>query len=80
MSGIIQPGMNDQQFLGALSSINDVAGRYADEDQLRTVADYRKSVATPPNPRVVPPGATPGRDTNGNIIGYRTADGQVIRF
>ncbi|MGA7524258.1 MAG: hypothetical protein WBW84_17540 [Acidobacteriaceae bacterium] len=29
---------------------------------------------------VVPAGATPGRDPNGNIIGYRTADGQVVRF
>jgi hypothetical protein len=35
MSGIIQPGMNADQFMGALSSINDVASRYADEDQLR---------------------------------------------
>jgi hypothetical protein len=30
--------------------------------------------------RVVPAGATPGRDAQGNIIGYRTADGQVVRF
>ena len=28
----------------------------------------------------VPAGATPGRDASGNIIGYRTADGQVVRF
>jgi hypothetical protein len=30
--------------------------------------------------RVVPAGATPGRDANGNIIGYKTQDGKVVRF
>lgn len=33
-----------------------------------------------PGQHVVPAGATPGRDAKGNIIGYRTADGQVVRF
>jgi hypothetical protein len=33
-----------------------------------------------PANRVVPAGATPGRDAQGNIVGYRTADGQVVTF
>ena len=30
--------------------------------------------------RVVPAGAIPGRDASGNIVGYKTADGKVVRF
>jgi hypothetical protein len=30
--------------------------------------------------RVVPAGAMPGRDATGNIIGYKTADGKVVKF
>jgi hypothetical protein len=30
--------------------------------------------------RVVPAGATPGRDAQGNIVGYRAADGRVVTF
>jgi hypothetical protein len=33
-----------------------------------------------PEPGTVPAGATPGRDAKGNIIGYRAADGQVVKF
>jgi hypothetical protein len=105
MDNIIQPGMNVDQFNGALSSINDVANRYANEDRLTTVADYQRqqqqplqvqtgntgtqpnargnrNAATPnaPAQRVVPAGATPGRDANGNIIGYKLANGQTVRF
>lgn len=36
--------------------------------------------ATTPQPHVVPVGAIPGRDASGNIIGYKTADGKVVRF
>jgi len=32
------------------------------------------------NQPVIPAGATPGRDANGNIIGYKTSDGKVVRF
>ena len=31
-------------------------------------------------PRVVPAGAIAGRDANGNIVGYKTADGKVVKF
>ena len=34
----------------------------------------------PPSNRVVPAGAIPGRDAQGNIIGYKTADGNVVTF
>jgi hypothetical protein len=36
--------------------------------------------ATQQPSRVVPAGAIAGRDANGNIIGYKTADGKVVRF
>lgn len=80
MSGIIKPGMNPDQFTGALSSINSVASRYADEDKLRTVADYKQQINTPANPNPsgagarqvqIPAGAQIGRDGKGNIVGYR---------
>lgn len=94
MDSLIKPGMNPDQFGGALDSITGVAQRYADEDRLTTVADWKaqQNAGTPavatqsqtpktsPQPRVVPPGATPGRDASGNIVGYRTADGKVVRF
>ena len=98
MSSLIQPGMNDGQFSGALDSITGVAGRYADEDRLTTVASYRSQQQQPqqgqpanasqpnartPNtqtPRVVPKGATPGRDRAGNIVGYRLPNGQTVSF
>jgi hypothetical protein len=90
MNQVIKPGMNVDQFNGALNSIDDIANLYAKEDQLITVADLKQTqnaaqrIANPgpgsATQRIVPPGATPGRDANGNIIGYRTADGQVIRF
>jgi len=35
---------------------------------------------SPQTSRIVPAGATAGRDANGNIIGYKTADGKVVRF
>jgi hypothetical protein len=35
---------------------------------------------SPGGQHIVPAGATPGRDAAGNIIGYRTATGQVVRF
>jgi hypothetical protein len=78
MGNLIKPGMNDQQFTGALSSINSVASRYADEDRLTTVADYRQKTATPQNPNPtggqqvqIPAGAQIGRDGQGNIVGYK---------
>jgi hypothetical protein len=42
MNNLIKPGMNTDQFKGALNSIDEVAGRYAQEDKLVTVADFRE--------------------------------------
>lgn len=42
MSGMIKPGMNTDQFIGGLNSIDEVMQRYAQEDKLVTVADYRE--------------------------------------
>jgi hypothetical protein len=83
MDGLIQPGMNVDQFGGALDSITGVAQRYSDEDKLTTIADFKNQQAqqAQPPPRVVPPGATPGRDPKTNqIIGYRLPNGNVVRF
>jgi hypothetical protein len=93
MGDLIKPGMNNDQFQGALTSINDVANRYAQEDKLITVGDLKQmqngaqqisnrlETGNTGASRVIPPGATPGRDPKtGQIIGYRTADGQVVRF
>lgn len=42
MGDLIKPGMNAAQFQGALNSINDVAGRYAQEDKLITVGELKQ--------------------------------------
>jgi hypothetical protein len=84
MSDLIKPGMNGEQFRGALSSINDVASRYADEDRLTTVAEYKQKATTPLNPTPatgrqvqIPAGAQIGRDGQGRIVGYRL-NGQYV--
>ena len=84
MDNIIKPGMNDQQFTGALSSINDVASRYADEDKLTTVADFKRQQATAMSPTpsagrqvTIPAGAQIGRDSSGRIVGYKL-NGQYV--
>lgn len=77
--------MNADQFTGALSSINDVATRYTNEDQLSTAADFKRQQATPQSPIPVtggrqariPAGAQIGRDGQGRIVGYRL-NGQYV--
>jgi hypothetical protein len=41
MNNVIKPGMNPDQFNGALNSINDVANLYQNEDRLITVGDLK---------------------------------------
>jgi hypothetical protein len=86
MGELIKPGMNPEQFGGALDSINAVAQRYSNEDQLTTVADYKVRQAQTAQANAtataqsagVPPGATAARDAKGNVVGYRTAAGQYV--
>jgi hypothetical protein len=47
MGNMIKPGMNAQQFVGGLNSIDEVMGRYAVEDKLVTVADYKSMQQAP---------------------------------
>jgi hypothetical protein len=54
MGNMIKPGMNTQQFTGALNSIDEVAGRYAKEDQLVTVADYKQMQQSPAGAAATP--------------------------
>jgi hypothetical protein len=69
MGNMIKPGMNPGQFVGGLNSIDEVMNRYAQEDKLVTVADYRQMQGSPAgvnNTQSGPPaGATmkvPGSD------------------
>lgn len=78
MDSLIQPGMNSDQFQGALSSINSVASRYASEDQLVTVGQFKQQQTVPMNPTpstgnqvTIPAGAQIGRDGQGKIVGYK---------
>jgi hypothetical protein len=71
---LVFPGMNVQQFAGAMDSLKDVAGRYADEDQLTTVANFRAK-QTPQTPAVNP--AEKPVVVNGKVIGY-SVDGKTI--
>lgn len=77
MDSLIKPGMNPDQFGGALDSINAVAQRYADEDKLTTVSDWKAQQTqrqpAQPQPRQlqIPAGAQIGRDAQGNVLGYK---------
>lgn len=42
MDRILKPGMSLSEFKGALDSLNDVAGRYANEDKLTTVYEFQQ--------------------------------------
>ena len=58
MDSMIRPGMNADEFKGALDSINDVATRYANEDKLSTVYEYQQrqqfEQQEPPKANAVP--------------------------
>jgi hypothetical protein len=73
MSGMIAPGMNSDQFIGGLNSIDEVMGRYAKEDQLITVADY-KQMQTPAS---VPNAQTPPASLLKEGVNTTFANGQT---
>jgi hypothetical protein len=67
MGAMLKPGMNAQQFVGGLNSIDEVMNRYAQEDKLVTVADFKAMQQAPAglNTQSPPAGATmkvPGSD------------------
>src|SRR5882724_285148 len=67
MGNMIKPGMNPQQFVGGLNSIDEVMNRYAQEDRLITVGDFKAMQQAPAglNTQSPPAGATmrvPGSD------------------
>jgi hypothetical protein len=84
MDSLIKPGMNPDQFGGALDSITGVAQRYADEDRLTSVSDWKaQQSAAPSNAPAgrqaqIPAGAQIGRDANGNVVGYKLPNGQYV--
>jgi len=90
---LIFPGMNTDQFAGAMDSIRDVAGRYANEDSLQTVANYNQQAqqqaqqqtkpkaqtASPSGGQLqIPAGAQIGRDAKGNVVGYKLPNGSYV--
>lgn len=84
MDTLIKPGMNPDQFGGALDSIQGVAQRYADEDKLTTVSDWKTRQTQPlqtaqPQQRSfqIPAGAQIGRDAKGTVVGYKL-NGQYV--
>jgi len=93
MGTTIAANMNKDQLKGATDSIKDIMRQYVDQGGRFSVAQYKslpqserdrlqgKSQQGQPQPsHVVPTGAIAGRDANGNIIGYKTADGKVVKF
>lgn len=69
MNALVNQDMNPDQFRGALDSLEPVAQRYANEDQLRTVASYRQQQQQATQPNVVPQGAQAVR-VKGVVTGY----------
>ncbi len=77
------------QWKAALDQITHTADLRGAETNARYKATFGRDMpnyrgGSQPQPggsaNVVPPGATPGRDGNGRVIGYRTSDGKVVKF
>jgi hypothetical protein len=88
---LIKPDMNPDQFSGALSSIRDVANRYALEDRLITVADYKAMQQAPATvqpmnrtqtqPSTQPSGEQPAqRVVPAGAVPGRDAAGNIIGY
>jgi hypothetical protein len=90
MGTTVSANMNKDQLRGATESIKDVMQQYVDQGGRFTVAQYRElpaeerqRLAGKPQgsqSRVVPPGAFAARNAQGTVVGYKTADGQVVMF
>ncbi len=87
---LLNENMSPSQMAAAMQQINTTADIRGSETNARYRATFGKDMpnyhptaaelqARQSQPRTVPAGATPGRDSNGNIIGYRL-NGQVVRF
>ena len=85
MSSMVDAHMNPSQFKGGLDSINDVAGRYAQEDTLRTVGEVKadqEKYGKPEAPTmkdVAPPNAVGHKTVNGITI-YQLKSGAVVNI
>jgi hypothetical protein len=73
MDTLANASMNPQELAGSLKAIDDVMGRYAQEDQLTTVGQYKQRLADTSTPTTaqIPAGAQLGRDAKGNVVGYK---------
>jgi hypothetical protein len=69
MSNVIKPGMNKDEFLGALDSTTDVATRYANEDKLTTVYEFQQRQQHEAQGTAVPKGVIPAGAIPGNLGG-----------
>lgn len=94
MGTTVAANMGKDQLKGATESIKDIMQQYVDQGGRFTVAQWKTlpqsekarlqgnghDTTPQQQKRVVPAGAIAGRDKNGNIIGYKTADGKVVTF
>ncbi|MDP9038406.1 MAG: hypothetical protein M3O02_03905 [Acidobacteriota bacterium] len=92
---LMNENQSPQQWLAAINQITHTADLRGSETNARYRATFGKDMPNYRAPQsqsqsqsqaqggaasVVPPGATPGRDASGRVIGYRTSDGKVVRF
>lgn len=84
---LLNENQSPAQWQAAIDQITHTADLRGAETNARYKAtfgkdmpNYRGSQSQAGATNIVPPGATPGRDASGRVIGYRTADGKVIRF
>jgi hypothetical protein len=91
MGTTVSANMSKDQLKGATDSIKDIMQQYVDQGGRFSVAQYKslpqserdrlQGKSQQPQPsHVIPTGAIAGRDSKGNIIGYKTADGKVVKF
>ena len=86
---LLNEDQSPSQWLAVMQQLTHTASIRGSETNARYKATFGRDMpnyrgGSQPQPggsaNVVPPGATPGRDGNGRVIGYRTSDGKVVKF
>ena len=77
LSGIVGPNPYLQNMT---KDINDPVTKAPSGQSAQQGGQSQRPNGAPMPARIVPSGATPGRDKTGAIIGYRTSTGQIVRF
>jgi hypothetical protein len=81
-SELFDKGFTKDQITGVASTLRTLLANRKSElvGDNRYLQKQYGAQAQSAQPRVVPAGAIAGRDASGNIIGYKTVDGKVVRF